>query len=208
MEWLSTISLAMGSAWTSGINLYATVFVLGLAQKIGVAHLPGGLNVLDNWWIIGFAAGLYLVEFVADKVPYFDSVWDVIHTFVRVPAGAFLAYETFAGADNQTLQIVALLLGGSVALTSHGTKTAARALVNVSPEPVSNWILSIVEDIVAFAGAILAIIAPVLLGVIVVIFLIVFAWTLPKILRALRRVLKGVAAFFRLGLNAPEARNL
>src|SRR5688500_20276389 len=85
MEWFSTLTLALGSAWTSGINLYATVTVLGLLQKFGLSNLPGGLDVLDNWWIIGVAGFLYLIEFVADKVPYIDSVWDVVHTFIRVP---------------------------------------------------------------------------------------------------------------------------
>ncbi|MDH3494090.1 MAG: DUF4126 domain-containing protein, partial [Acidobacteriota bacterium] len=93
MEWFSTITLALGSAWTSGINLYATVAVLGLLQKLASIELPGGLDVLDNWVIIGIAGGLYVIEFVADKVPYVDSVWDVVHTFVRVPAGAIIAYS-------------------------------------------------------------------------------------------------------------------
>jgi hypothetical protein len=91
MEWFATLSLALGSAWTSGINLYATVTVLGLLQKFGGVKLPGGLDVLDNWWIIGIAAGLYIVEFFADKIPYVDSVWDVVHTFIRVPAGAIVS---------------------------------------------------------------------------------------------------------------------
>jgi hypothetical protein len=196
MDWLSTISLAFGSAWTSGINLYATVFVLGLFQKIGLAKLPGGLEVLDNWWIIGTAAGLYLVEFVADKVPYVDSVWDVIHTFIRVPAGAILAYSAVASFD-PSIQIIALLLGGGVALSSHSTKTTARAFANLSPEPVSNWILSIVEDIIAFVGAVLAVFAPIVLAIFVVIFLIVFFWMMPKIVRMFERMFRAVTALFR-----------
>ena len=92
-DWLPTLTLALGSAWTSGINLYATVTVLGLLQKFGATHLPGGLDVLDNWWIIGIAAFLYAIEFFADKIPYLDSVWDVIHTFIRVPAGAIVAWR-------------------------------------------------------------------------------------------------------------------
>src|SRR6266404_8734491 len=111
MEWFSTLSLALGSAWTSGINLYATVTVLGLLQKFGATKLPGGLDVLDNWWIIGVAGGLYLVEFFADKIPYLDSVWDVIHTFIRVPAGAVMAAAAFSHAD-PTIRVIALLMGG------------------------------------------------------------------------------------------------
>ena len=126
MEWFSTLSLALGSAWTSGINLYATVTVLGMLQKFGVAKLPGGLDVLDNWWIIGIAAGLYVIEFVADKVPYVESVWDVVHTFIRVPAGAAVAYSATTG-DAAAVNVIATLLGGGLALSSHGTKAALRA---------------------------------------------------------------------------------
>jgi hypothetical protein len=196
MEWLSTLSLAVGSAWTSGINLYATVFILGFFQKVGWQKLPGGLEVLDNWWIIGIAAGLYLVEFVADKVPYVDNVWDIVHTFIRVPAGAILAYAAVAGYSDPSISVIAFLLGGGVALSSHGTKTAARAFANLSPEPVSNWVLSIVEDIVAIGGAILAVFAPILLGGIVAVFLVVFFWLFPKILRAFNKVLANAKAFF------------
>src|ERR1043165_7397920 len=110
MEWFSTLTLALGSAWTSGINLYATVTVLGLLQKFGAAKLPGGLDALDNWWIIGIAAGLYIIEFVADKIPYVDSIWDVIHTFIRVPAGAVVAYAA-TNQDATTINIIATLLG-------------------------------------------------------------------------------------------------
>lgn len=201
-EWLPTLSLALGSAWTSGINLYATVTVLGLLQKFGATHLPGGLDVLDNWWIIGIAAFLYAVEFFADKIPYVDSVWDVVHTFIRVPAGAIVAY----GATNQmdgSVHIIATLLGGGLAFSSHGTKAALRATANISPEPVSNWVLSLVEDIIAIAGTILAVIAPVLIAVVLIIFLIFFVWFMPKFLRAVRRLFSGIRALFS-GANFRE----
>ncbi|HEX8396507.1 MAG TPA: DUF4126 domain-containing protein [Pyrinomonadaceae bacterium] len=198
MDWLSTLSLALGSAWTSGINLYATVFILGLFQKIGLAKLPGGLDVLDNWWVIGIAAFIYSIEFVADKVPYVDSVWDVVHTFIRVPAGALLAYAAVGDLD-QTTQILAFLFGGGVALSSHGTKATARAFANLSPEPVSNWFLSIVEDIIAFTGAILAVFAPILIGIIVLVFLVIFFMILPRVVRTMRRMFRAVAAFFGNG---------
>src|SRR5215207_8979574 len=151
MEWFSTLSLALGSAWTSGINLYATVTVLGLLQKFGATKLPGGLDVLDNWWIIGVAGGLYIIEFVADKIPYVDSVWDVVHTFIRVPAGAAVAYAATNQLD-PSISVIATLLGGGLALSSHGTKAALRATANLSPEPFSNWILSLVEDVIAIVG--------------------------------------------------------
>lgn len=196
MEWFSTLSLALGTAWTSGINLYATVAVLGLLQRFGSVHLPGGLSVLDNWWIIGIAAGLYIVEFFADKIPYVDSVWDVVHTFIRVPAGAAVAYAATNQMDPTVSTIVALI-GGGLALSSHGTKAALRIGANLSPEPVSNWVLSIVEDVIAFVGSLLAVFAPVIIAVVLVIFVIIFLWFFPKVFRGLRRLFGAIGALFR-----------
>ena len=196
MEWFSTLSLALGTAWTSGINLYATVAVLGLLEKFGATKLPGGLDVLDNWWIIGVAGGLYLVEFFADKIPYVDSVWDVVHTFIRVPAGAVVAYAATNHMD-ASIYIPAALVGGGLALSSHGTKTALRVGANLSPEPVSNWVLSLSEDVVAFAGVFLAVFAPMAIASILVLFVLLFLWFLPKVFRRLRRMFKAVGAFLR-----------
>ena len=196
MEWFSTLTLALGSAWTSGINLYATVTVLGLLQKFGLSNLPGGLDALDNWWIIGVAGFLYLIEFVADKVPYIDSVWDVVHTFIRVPAGAIVAYSAVSEMDTSVM-IIATLIGGGLALSSHGTKAALRAGANLSPEPVSNWILSIVEDIIAIVGALLAVFAPFIIAGVLIVFGIFFIWFAPKVFRAIRRLLLGIRALFR-----------
>ena len=196
MEWFSTLTLALGSAWTSGINLYATVTVLGILQKISAIKLPGGLDVLDNWWIIGVAGGLYLIEFIADKVPYVDSVWDVIHTFIRVPAGAVMAYGATAEMD-ASFVIIATLLGGGLALSSHGTKAALRAGANLSPEPVSNWVLSIVEDIIAFVGTILAVFAPIIIAIFLIIFALFFLWFAPKVFRAIKRMILATKALFR-----------
>lgn len=196
MDWFSTLSLALGSAWTSGINLYATITVLGVLQKFAGVKLPGGLNVLDNWWIIGVAGFLYAVEFFADKIPYLDSVWDVIHTFIRVPAGVIVAYAATNDLD-PSIAIPATLIGGGLALSSHGTKAAARLGANLSPEPFSNWVLSIVEDIIAIGGAILAVFAPAVIAVVLVLFVIFFLWFFPKVIRAFRRLFKGAAALFR-----------
>lgn len=197
MEWFSTITLALGSAWTAGINLYATVAVLGLLQKLVLARpLPGGLEVLDNWWIIGVAAFLYIIEFVADKVPYVDSVWDVVHTFIRVPAGAIVALAAVSEMDT-TVMVVAGLLGGGLALSSHGTKTALRAGANMSPEPVSNWSLSIVEDVIAFVGVVLAVVAPVLVAIVLAIFFVFLLWFFPKVYRAIRSLFRGLRSLFR-----------
>ena len=173
MEALSTISIALGSAWTSGINLYATVAVLGLLQKFGATRLPGGLEALDNWLIIGAAVFLYLIEFFADKFPYVDSVWDVVHTFIRVPAGAIVAYAAVSDLD-PSISVTAALLGGGIAFSSHGSKAAARIGANLSPEPISNWVLSLAEDAIAIFGTIAAVFAPILLLAILVVFLLFF----------------------------------
>jgi uncharacterized membrane protein len=194
-ELLPTLSLALGSAWTSGINLYATVTVLGLLQRFGATKLPGGLEVLDNWWIIGIAGFLYLVEFVADKVPYVDSVWDVIHTFIRVPAGAVVAYAATSNLD-PSVAVIAGLLGGGLAFSSHGTKAALRATANLSPEPVSNWALSFIEDGIAIIGSFLAVFAPVLIAIVLVVFLVIFFWLMPRFLRAVRRMMSATRSLF------------
>ncbi|HEX3102516.1 MAG TPA: DUF4126 domain-containing protein [Pyrinomonadaceae bacterium] len=196
MEWFSTLSLALGSAWTSGINLYATVAILGALEKFGATKLPGGLDVLDNWWIIGFATGLYVIEFFADKIPYVDSVWDVVHTFIRVPAGAVVAYAASNHLE-PSIYIPAALIGGGLALSSHGTKTALRVGANLSPEPVSNWVLSLGEDFVAFAGVFLAVFAPAVIVSFLGIFVIFFIWFFPKVIRRLRRMFRAVGAFMK-----------
>lgn len=196
MNAIETLSLALGAAWTAGINLYATVAVLGLLQRYELAgRLPGGLEALDNWWVIGVALGLYVVEFVADKVPYVDTVWDALHTFVRVPAGAALAVAATADLD-PSLRVVAFLLGGGLALSTHGTKATVRAAANTSPEPVSNWVLSLVEDVVALGAVVLAVLHPLAILAVIVIFLLLLTWILPKVLRALRRALARVRSIF------------
>ena len=134
MNPIQTLSLALGAGFSSGLNLYATVATLGLLQRFGVVHLPASLQALGHPWVIGIAAALYLVEFFADKIPYLDMVWDFVHTFIRPPAAALLAYAATGGAGAEWRWGAALLAGG-VALTSHGTKASARAAVNTSPEP-------------------------------------------------------------------------
>ena len=155
---ISTIAIAMGASWVSGINLYATVATLGLLGRFAQLQLPGELQVLTNWWVIGVAVVLYLIEFFADKIPYLDSTWDVIHTFIRIPAGAVLAATAFGDFD-RSIQVIALLLGGGLAFSSHGTKAATRAMLNASPEPVSNVVASVVEDILAVVSVIVSVFA-------------------------------------------------
>jgi len=198
-DWLTTLGTAMGSAWLSGINLYATVVTLGLLERFHLVKLPGDLNILGNWWVIGLAGGMYLVEFVADKIPAVDSVWDAVHTFIRVPAGAILAATAFADFA-PGIKWAAMILGGGIALGSHGAKAATRLAANTSPEPVSNIVLSVGEDILTFGSTIVMAFFPVVILVVVVIFLILLVWLGPKVIRALRRMLirlrgsSGVAA--------------
>src|SRR5713226_733528 len=148
MDLLQTLGLALGAGFSSGLNLYATVATLGLLQRFGIIHLPGALQVLSHPWVLGIAIALYAIEFLADKIPYVDSVWDVVHTLIRPPAAALLAYGGSVAAPPEWRWGAALLAGG-VALTSHSTKASARAAVNASPEPFSNWILSFGEDLLA-----------------------------------------------------------
>jgi hypothetical protein len=185
----------MGSAWLSGLNLYATVVTLGLLQRLHMVSLPGDLDFVSQWWVIGVAGALYLVEFLADKIPVVDSVWDAIHTFIRVPAGAILAASAFAHFD-PAVRAAALLAGGSLALSSHGTKAAVRMTANTSPEPFSNVFLSVVEDIFTVGMAILAAFHPVVILVVVLAFLILLVWLAPKVLRSIRRMLGQVGAMF------------
>lgn len=145
---LATLGLALGAGFSSGLNLYATVATLGLLERFGVIHLPDSLHGLSHPAVLILAIVLYLVEFFADKIPYVDSIWDAVHTFIRPPAAAILAYSA-AGAAPAEWRWAAALLAGGVALTSHGTKASTRAAVNSIPEPISNWALSFGEDLLA-----------------------------------------------------------
>src|SRR5579862_6851397 len=148
MNPVEILGLALGAGFSSGLNIYATVATLGLLQRFGLVHLPPSLQVLSHPWVLGIAIALYAVEFLADKIPYVDTVWDAVHTFIRPPAAAVLAYSA-AGAAPAEWRWGAALLAGGVALASHGTKASTRAAVNTSPEPFSNWILSFGEDLLA-----------------------------------------------------------
>jgi hypothetical protein len=148
MNPLDTLGLALGAGFSSGLNLYATVATLGILQRFGIMHLPPPLQALSHPWVLGVATALYLLEFFADKIPFLDTLWDSIHTFIRPPAAAVLAYAAAGSAGTEWRWIAALLAGG-VALTSHSTKASARAAINTTPEPFSNWLLSFGEDVLA-----------------------------------------------------------
>jgi Domain of unknown function (DUF4126) len=195
-DWISILGTAMGSAWLSGINLYATVATLGILERFHLVKLPGDLTMLGEWWVIGLAVVLYAIEFIADKIPAIDTAWDALHTFIRVPAGAILAASAFAEFD-PGIKIAAMIMGGGIALSSHGTKAATRLAANTSPEPISNVALSLGEDALTFGSAILMAFYPVVILVVVVIFLIISLWLLPKIVRAIRRLLMRARGVLR-----------
>jgi len=180
MGTIEALSLAMGTAWTSGINLYATVAALGIASRAELIQLPPDLQVLGHPGVIAVACIMYVIEFFADKVPYVDSGWDVLHTFIRVPAGAILAARSL-GDMNPALELMALLAGGSIALAAHGTKAATRLAINASPEPFSNWFASIVEDVTVFGSLWLMFHHPIVMMVLVLAFLALLIWIVPKI---------------------------
>lgn len=142
---LHLLSLALGSSWAAGINLYATVLLLGLLNRYDIITLPHGLQSLSHVWVLITVGILLLIEFVVDKIPYVDSTWDAIHTFIRVPAGAVLAAGAFADVPAH-IQVIAALLGGAVSLVSHGAKASTRMAINTSPEPFSNWLASFTGD--------------------------------------------------------------
>ena len=189
---LNTLGFAMGSAWLSGINLYVTVLTLGLLQRFNLAHLPGDLGYLGHTWILVIAAALSAVQFIADKIPAVDSVWDMVHTFIRVPAGAILAAAA-VGHFDPNVRIAALLLGGGIALSSHGTKTATRLAANLSPEPFSNFGLSLLGDALAVGGTFLMTAHPAVLVAIVAVAVVLSLMLLHWIRKGLRRAFKRPA---------------
>jgi hypothetical protein len=188
----------MGTAWTSGINLYATVAALGLAGRSEMIQLPPELQVLTHPAVIAVACIMYVIEFFADKVPYVDSGWDVLHTFIRVPAGAILAAKSL-GDMNPALELAALLAGGSVAFAAHGTKATLRLAINTSPEPFSNWAASVAEDVAVLGSIWMVFNHPIVMLILVLSFLALVVWLVPKLYRlakrgfhALRNRLRGV----------------
>ena len=193
MNPIETLGLALGAGFSSGLNLYATVATLGLLERFGVIHLPQSLHVLSHPVILVVAVVLYLVEFLADKIPYVDTVWDAIHTFIRPPAAALLAYGA-AGAAPAEWRWAAALLAGSVALASHGTKASARAAVNTTPEPFSNWALSFGEDVLAVWLTWMATVHPVATTVIVIILVALSVFLLFHLFRFARRALQRLFA--------------
>jgi hypothetical protein len=191
MSPLQMFGFVLGASFASGLNLYATVATLGLLHRYEWIRLPAALEVLAHPLVLGVALTLYVVEFVADKVPWFDTVWDAMHTFIRPPAAALLAY-TAVGAVPEPWKLTAALVAGTVALTSHGAKASTRAAANTSPEPVSNWLLSLTEDGMAISLVWLAATHPLLTLVVVLVLAVVSAVVVWKLFGLLRRAWQRV----------------
>jgi Sec-independent protein translocase protein TatA len=197
METVEIISLMLGAAWASGINLYAAVLVLGWLGGAGHVDLPPGLDILSDPLVMLAAGAMYAIEFFTDKIPGVDSAWDALHTFVRIPAGALMAAGAAQGLDvGQAAELAALLLGGGVAAASHTAKAGSRVVINTSPEPFSNWGASLAEDLTVVAGLWAALNHPWLFIIALVVFLSLLAWLLPKLWRALRKSFRAVRRWF------------
>ncbi len=182
---LSASALAAGLSWASGLRLYLALFIAGWFGRVGWLELPPALQVLQSPWVIGIAGALATIEFLADKVPGLDSLWDAVHTFIRIPAGAVLAAAAM-GQMAPEWTAVAALLGGTVAAGAHATKAGSRALINTSPEPLSNWTASVSEEMAVLGGLWAAFFHPWLWFALLAVFFLLALWLLPKLWRGLR----------------------
>ena len=193
---ISIIALTMGVAWASGINLYATILVLGISANNGQLVLPDSLYLLQSPLVIAAAGLMFAVEFFADKVPGVDSIWDAIHTFIRIPAGALLAAGVVVEIS-PALALAAALVGGGLTATTHASKTGTRLIINTSPEPFSNWTLSVTEDLLVIAGLWAALTHPLLFCLLLFLFILFLAWLLPRLWHGIRRLRQKINAYFR-----------
>lgn len=196
------LALAAALGWASGIRLYAAVFLAGIAGWMGWLTLPPGLQVLQHPAMLGASGFMLFVEFFADKIPGVDSLWDLVHTVIRIPAGAALAAGAL-GADSSTMATVAALLGGTLAATSHATKMTTRAAINTSPEPFSNIGMSLVEDGLVVGALWLATTHPLLFGIVLAIGTVLMVWLLVVLVKFLKALLRRLAKLFG-GNASPE----
>jgi len=201
----TTLALSMGLAWASGINLYATLFTLGYLANTGNIDLPPDLQIVANPMVMGAAGLMYFIEFFADKMPGVDTGWDAIHTFIRIPAGAMLAAGA-VGDLNPAVELAAAILGGGLAAGSHATKAGSRVLINTSPEPFSNWIASVSEDVVVITGVWACINHPILFLIALAGFIFLMIWLLPQIWGDVKKVFGFIINLFR-NENTPTAPN-
>ncbi|MCP5152395.1 MAG: DUF4126 domain-containing protein [Chromatiales bacterium] len=201
MDLVQTVALTMGAAWASGINLYAAILMLGLMGATGHVVLPADLAPLTHPLVIGAAGFMYCVEFFADKVPGVDTGWDALHTFLRIPAGAALAAGA-VGDVSVVAQVAAALVGGTLAAGVHATKAGARVMINTSPEPVSNWVASLSEDVAVFGGLWVCLNYPWAFVALLAVFVLVMAWLLPRIWRGVMVLARTVGRW--LGMVGEE----
>lgn len=192
---VSVLALTMGAAWASGINLYAALFMLGLMGATGNMDLPPSLEVLQNPLVMMAAGAMYVAEFFADKIPGVDSGWDSIHTFIRIPAGAMLAAGAVGDVD-PAVAVAAGILGGGLSAVTHAAKAGTRVLVNTSPEPFSNWAISIGEDVAVIAGLWTALNHPLLFLIALALFITVVIWLLPKLWRGIKGLFRRIGRLF------------
>ncbi|MEO5574482.1 MAG: DUF4126 domain-containing protein [Gammaproteobacteria bacterium] len=204
---ISTLALTLGVAWASGINLYAALLMLGLLGNTGNMTLPPDLQILADPMVIAAAGFMYCVEFFADKIPGVDTGWDAIHTFIRIPAGALLAAGA-VGDINPVMQLSAAILGGALTAGVHATKAGSRVLINTSPEPFTNWSASLAEDVAVFAGIWAAVNHPVLLIVLMIIFIALMIWLLPKLWRGIKQVFRTIARWLGGKKDEPPPTNI
>jgi hypothetical protein len=196
------LALAAAIGWASGVRLYLVVLVTGLAGYFGWVPLPDGLRLLAHPAVMAASGFMVFVEFFADKIPGLDSLWDVVHTAIRIPAGAALAASVF-GADHAAMAVAAALIGGSLAATAHTAKTTTRAAINTSPEPFSNVGVSLVEDGVVPAGLWLSVAHPLVFGVLFIVVLVLSVWLIHKSWRFLKSLLGRVVRIFSGRPDAP-----
>lgn len=200
-ELLQTLALAAGVAWASGINLYAVLSVLGLGGALGYVELPPTLSVVEDPLVIGAALMMFVIQFFMDKIPGVDSGWDALHTFIRIPAGAILAAGAVGNVD-PALTVAAGLLGGTITAATHATKAGARAIINTSPEPFTNWAASFTEDAMVFAGLWAALSHPMIFLPLFILFLLILCFLLPKLMCGVVAIWRRIAGW--LGLTRSE----
>ena len=191
MDIVQSVALAGGMAWASGMRLYAVLFVAGLLGRLGYLELPSSLQVLENPWVLGAAGILLTVEFLADKIPVVDSVWDSLQTFIRIPAGALLAALAL-GDHEPALMVAAGLLGGTLTAGTHVAKAGSRALINTSPEPFSNIAASLGEDALVASGLALVVFHPLVFLALLAVFVVALVWLLPFLFKGVRAVFAGL----------------
>ncbi len=191
---VNTIALTMGASWASGINLYAAILMLGLLGMTGDA-LPPSLQILSNPVVMGLSGLMYVLEFFADKIPGVDTGWDTVHTFIRIPAGALLAMGA-VGEVNEAFIVGAAIIGGAMATGTHAAKAGSRVAINTSPEPFTNWAVSIGEDVAVIAGIWTALKHPMLFIVLLTCFIVLLFWLLPKVWKGIKKVFSFIGRVF------------